>query len=155
MLSPTAPPPPKTWNKEYQEQSTEYLKEQNSNPIVRRCLLGYHVVANVPVRYLLGGLQGQGYGYGLNIGDWSYPSVAERNRERMNRICIAVRPRAGVSRQRDGEWEREEGGSASVASIRSGRMEGWRVATWDQRWRSGRMEGSGSRSGKEIAQSSA
>ncbi|CAK9786256.1 cytochrome c oxidase subunit V [Cutaneotrichosporon oleaginosum] len=28
-----APPPPKTWNREYQEQSNEYLKEQKSNPI--------------------------------------------------------------------------------------------------------------------------
>ncbi|GMK54249.1 hypothetical protein CspeluHIS016_0108350 [Cutaneotrichosporon spelunceum] len=28
-----APEPPKTWNREYQEQTNEYLKEQNSNPI--------------------------------------------------------------------------------------------------------------------------
>ncbi|EKD01429.1 cytochrome c oxidase subunit V [Trichosporon asahii var. asahii CBS 8904] len=28
-----APPPPKTWNREYQEMSNEYLKSQNSNPI--------------------------------------------------------------------------------------------------------------------------
>lgn len=33
-ITPTAPPPPKTWNREYQEMSNEYLKSQNSNPIV-------------------------------------------------------------------------------------------------------------------------
>lgn len=30
-----APPPPQTWNREYQEKSTEYLKAQHANPIVR------------------------------------------------------------------------------------------------------------------------
>lgn len=60
-----APPQPKTMTKEYQEQSTEYLRNQNANPIVSACLTRSNSKNNVlksPVRYLVRGLQRKGNG---------------------------------------------------------------------------------------------
>jgi hypothetical protein len=58
----TAPPPPKTITREYQEQSTEYLRNQNANPIVRFCLYLRVYCAYNPVRSLVGRLQRKGNG---------------------------------------------------------------------------------------------
>jgi hypothetical protein len=65
---PTAPPPPKTITREWEEAANERAKEMNLNPISGKGYLSEVLSAgsNLSIRYLVGRLQRQGLRYQID-----------------------------------------------------------------------------------------